>query len=544
MSCIYYMWARDTNVGYIGQDTTSNTARIIDHIKSAFTEKPDSAGHLILDYGIDNLCFWIFGEDHPAGPYGIPQSIYDGFLKQWKPESGYALIDIAEILHILHARLAGTEASRYNVLIGGFQAYNMPLIYNPDVTETAGMPSDVIDQLRKNFQAQRFSVNLAKDPQGWHKFVYPLGYLALADVVLPAIETYLYGPFLDLIFSDPAVENLFAEYAARMLAESVIKPGKPLDKATAQEFNSRLISLVSQLINSKQAGLANQIKTLVHQTLGSRYTKVFKIAWRPSQKTIDEVTRPIINRMQNMSLRMWANVISAYENTSRRKVISLDGRRIMQRNAAEEGPRVTSINWNLAHSIVSDFQYDPTVVPQWATELKNLALVGQTFPQDKIIVCQAIMSAMMPLIDRAKIDVNGFDPKRDYLYSRVLDSEVPGVNKKIFQEARGGRADFMHGILTIWHKVRYGDPDWITLRDWISENPDLAVSLANTPEHQDYITNARIISNYDPMQAVWYSGKKWAAARDVVDSTLSSNTDYAMGVALAQLWTWNNPTQK
>jgi hypothetical protein len=140
VSFIYYIFesAGDgRGGGYIGQDSgdIGTLERIKRHIYDAYLSPSNGfmVEQLIREKSCGNLLF----KYHLGDTYGLPPEVLSAFTEgasnsdrgSWRLISGTQL-DLAEMLHIMSARLKGTDLTSSNVLIGGQGDFKIEYIYS------------------------------------------------------------------------------------------------------------------------------------------------------------------------------------------------------------------------------------------------------------------------------------------------------------------------------------------------------------------------------------------------------------------------------
>ena len=271
MGCIYYMYIVGSSVGYIGQDSGDGINRISDHIKSASSASPDAVGRMINQYGLDKLRYKLF--EPPL--YGIPQEIYDLFQQQWKYSGSGATsnLDLAELLHIVRAKLLNTSAAKFNTLIGGFQASGLDatLTYELNIPNNISEKSiqNILSNFRQELVEKRFSVNLQKFDESWKKIVYPIAYLMLTGPFKEALLKYVQDDLIEDLFSATEVIQIIKDYCIESLKNPQTKSIKP----TA--FNNKIKQEIRRQFSLSTSVVSRKIKQILHQSLGAHYLKEF-----------------------------------------------------------------------------------------------------------------------------------------------------------------------------------------------------------------------------------------------------------------------------
>lgn len=366
MPCIYYMYIKGTTVGYIGQDGGDGVKRIEEHIKSAASNSPDAVGRMINQYGISKIAFKVFGPPY----YGLSAEIFEKFLNQWSYSgSGEdAYLDLAELLHIIRAKLLNTSAARFNTLIGGFQASGVDATLTYQLTIPNNVNQTAVNQVLQNFrtslQEHRFSVDLKKFEDSWRKIVYPMGYLILTGPFREALLRYFKNNLLDDLFSSQNVVDIFKEYTLE-----TIKNGGKKDPVLTRKLNRKIVAAIRENFDSQTSVINTNIKSILHQALGARYTKDFKFSWRTDSKVLDVMCSNIFNRISDISNLMWSNIAKEVNGT-----IIIDSSLITKRGAKANAQDISTNIYNLTNSIFTSFTWDKTVEPDWATELRKVVI--------------------------------------------------------------------------------------------------------------------------------------------------------------------------
>ena len=140
MSFIYYIFesaGSDRGGGYIGQDTgdIGSFVRIKAHIHDAYLSP--SAGYIVEQLIRTKSCGNLMFKYHLGDTYGLPSDVLSAFTEgasspdrgSWRLVSG-SLLDLAEMLHIMSARLKGTDLTSSNILVGGQGDFKLEYIYS------------------------------------------------------------------------------------------------------------------------------------------------------------------------------------------------------------------------------------------------------------------------------------------------------------------------------------------------------------------------------------------------------------------------------
>ena len=154
----------------------------------------------------------------------------------------------------------------------------------------------------------------------------------------------------------------------------------------------------------------------------------------------------------------------------------------------------------------------------------------------KVVICTCICETLFPIIDtiRSAPDItldNGHPRYSISLYSKLRSQQILGGNSVSNNEV------FMRAILSIWHKMRYGEPDWIAFEDFVNSD-DYKGSHYELMSKK--IANFQIVQKIkEQANIVWYSGKAWEPYRNSIGTRIISNYE-AAGVLLAQFWPWGD----
>ena len=151
----------------------------------------------------------------------------------------------------------------------------------------------------------------------------------------------------------------------------------------------------------------------------------------------------------------------------------------------------------------------------------------------KILICTCICETLFPIIDTlcsapTQSDEFGHPRHAVSLYSKLRSQKILGGSSVNNNET------FMHAILSIWHKMRYGEPDWIMFKDFVNSSEYKGSHYSSM---ESKIANYKIVKEInDESNIVWYSGKAWEKYR------IPANVqDYrAAGILLAQFWPWGD----
>lgn len=142
MSFIYYIFesaGEGRGGGYIGQDSgdIGSLVRIKEHIHDAYLTP--SKGYMVEQLIREKSCGNLLFKYHLGDTYGLPSDVLSAFMTgssnsnrgSWRLLSG-TLLDVAEMLHIMSARLKGTDLTSSNVLIGGQGDFKIEYIYSDE----------------------------------------------------------------------------------------------------------------------------------------------------------------------------------------------------------------------------------------------------------------------------------------------------------------------------------------------------------------------------------------------------------------------------
>lgn len=148
-----------------------------------------------------------------------------------------------------------------------------------------------------------------------------------------------------------------------------------------------------------------------------------------------------------------------------------------------------------------------------------------------ICICESIFPLINQLCDGPTESYEGHPRFATSLYSKVRGLSVLGGGDV------SNNREFMHALLSVWHRWRYNTPDWITFSDVVSEEEYQGTS---------YDVMEKKIANFSIVQAikdesniVWYSGKAWKDYRNKIGS--NNIKDYKnAGLLLAQFWPWGD----
>ena len=528
MASIYYIYISGTTIGYIGQDSGDGVDRICDHIKSAATPNPDSVGRMINQYGLDKLRYKIFYPPY----YGLSPEIFELFEQYWtySGNGDNAYLDLAELLHVIRAKLLHTSAANFNTLIGGFQAsgVNATLTYKLNVPENVNDAAvkDILNNFRQELNENRFSVNLQKFEDSWRKIVYPIGYLMLSGPFREALLQYVKTDLIADLFSTNEIKQIILEYIIKSLQD----PNKKSHKPT--EFNNKIKNEIRRQFQSKTSVISTKIKNILHQVLGGHYIKDFQFSWNIKDSTVDKMMEGIFNRIDNITNLMWERIATLVDGE-----LVVNHQLITKKGARENASDISQSTYDFANSIFTSFTWDKSVEPEWAKKLKSESLI-ENKPKEmannpKVLICTCICETLFPIIDTlcsAPTQTNDFGHPRyaTSLYSQLRSQKILGGNSVNNNE------NFMHAILSIWHKMRYGEPDWIMFKDFVNSD-EYTGSHYNNMESK--IANYKIVKEInDESNIVWYSGKAWKKYR------IPANVqDYrAAGILLAQFWPWGD----
>lgn len=140
MSFIYYIFesaGEGRGGGYIGQDTgdIGSLIRIKEHIRDAYLTP--SKGYMVEQLIREKSCGNLLFKYHLGDTYGLPSGVLSAFTEgasnsdrgSWRLINGTQL-DLAEMLHIMSARLKGVDLTSSNILIGGQGNFKIEYIYS------------------------------------------------------------------------------------------------------------------------------------------------------------------------------------------------------------------------------------------------------------------------------------------------------------------------------------------------------------------------------------------------------------------------------
>lgn len=161
----------------------------------------------------------------------------------------------------------------------------------------------------------------------------------------------------------------------------------------------------------------------------------------------------------------------------------------------------------------------------------------QTIKQNeqKVLICKCICEVLFPIIDNLRQAPTesflGHPRYKDSLYSRLSATKIMGGNDI------NNDSNFMHAILSIWHKMRYNEPDWVVFSEVVDE---AKYEGLHYDQMKKKIANSSIVESIkEQANIVWYLGKSWKPYRDKIGSTNINDYEKA-GILLAQFWPWDN----
>lgn len=187
MSCIYYIWyGHGTNPkdGYIGKDSSDDFQRIYSHVHEAYTGgNLYGSEYLIRQYGASGVRYTAFTAEEN---YGIPnlQEIKrlmtekNDKLGYWTFENDKDL-ELAELLHIVYARVSGTGLSLRNVNIGGDNSLKL----------TYHAPQTIQDSQKNNQRLTTIEVSQWNKAELYKKILYPVQYRWVEELVRKKVES-------------------------------------------------------------------------------------------------------------------------------------------------------------------------------------------------------------------------------------------------------------------------------------------------------------------------------------------------------------------
>ena len=187
MSCIYYIWyGHGTNPkdGYIGKDGSDDFQRIYSHVHEAYTGgNLYGSEYLIRQYGASGVRYTAFTK---AENYGIAHleeikalmTKKNDKLGYWTFEANTDL-ELAELLHIVYARVSGTGLSLRNVNIGGDSSLKL----------TYHAPQTIQDSQKENKRLTTIEVSQWNKAELYKKILYPVQYRWVEELVRQKIES-------------------------------------------------------------------------------------------------------------------------------------------------------------------------------------------------------------------------------------------------------------------------------------------------------------------------------------------------------------------
>ena len=546
---IYYMYDDATGEGYIGQNKDAqDDKRIVDHYNAYLAGgselEKDGGARLIRDMGgpSSRLRYKYFREEED---YGIPKEIWTGFFNSWSIDgvSSYdklnkdQKLDLAEMLHITAAGLQGKSWNKYNIRPGGFDS-SKRLTYKFTIKE-----QNILQQyqskhsgtsLRTAYDVTNFSVDLRRNPNEWKKIVFPIGQVVTTAVLEDYLNNYLINDIwiyimiqktmrqnmrkviVNFVGQSFANEHLWASGIQDFLQKKQKVKAKNDQSTTMTQAENTFQNNMKELINlalQKFKGPRGEIQRLINSAIRGCNVN-FK--WELDERSYQVFVKQINNRVKEMTLSMWAKVLSGFNSNKDRFTTSIfKDLSISKKNTNK------MVQWEIPHYMVDYTWKLDTELPEWAKALKHTLLFSQfkTVLNGKLKddICIAICKEMFPKIN----DIPKHEPSRDYLLFRVIE--------KLNQGASDYKKEFFIILLTIWHQWKYGSGGWITKSNYFKSDQGV---------RSDYISNPLATNKVENKDHIWwYSGKAWSQYRDAAGRC--SEGDYeSAGKLLSKLWKW------
>ena len=268
---------------------------------------------------------------------------------------------------MLLAKLLGTSAAKFNMLIGGFQAsgLNATLTFTINSNTTGDSSIDtILNGFRTTLEEKRFSINLAKFDDAWRKIVHPIGYLALSGPFKSALMKYMKEELIKDLFSTDTMKQLIKEY----LIEAAKDPNQKSHKPT--EFNDKIKQEIKDQFNKKTGVVRKKIQAILHEKLGGHYCKDFQFSWNMKDKTVDDMVKNICSRIDEISNLMWGRIA----NLSDSGEVIVNHQLVTAKGARSGGEQISTKVYDFADSVFTSIKWDPNQEPEWAKKLRQVSI--------------------------------------------------------------------------------------------------------------------------------------------------------------------------
>lgn len=391
MAYIYYIHSAVNTRGYIGQAQDNDGSRIKQHIHNAMKgDMSDGAARFIKDVGIANLQIKIYEDVYN---YGLPENIWGEFFQvwayngktSWEQCSAGEQLDLAEIMHIVWAKITGSSLADYNTLVGGFQNGSTLTLVASNIIKDLN--------LQGNYDITRFKINLRNPKQmhQWYRLTDPLSYLNIRDTVVKPLNAFLKGQWVwRALLQDKRVKDVLREDFYSMFIEKIRETVKNKNsikeinedtkyKEWASSFAQKLTTTLVTVFNDEDSTARKILQAIIRKNVQGLLPGVkADVKYSLSETDSERILQPLLKRINQLSVNIWLNIYKLLEeNLAKRQKFSASTAfkgitRKWNITSKEENIKLT-----IPSNLAVDFKYktsDHKNEAKWVQTLRNCKL--------------------------------------------------------------------------------------------------------------------------------------------------------------------------